>query len=49
MVVAILLNAKRVLKMAKGNRPWEDEAEIGDEPDDYEELEEGSEKWVNLL
>jgi len=26
--------------MAKGNRPWEDEAEIGDESDDYEELEE---------
>ena len=26
--------------MAKGTRPWEDEAEIGDEPDDYEELEE---------
>jgi len=26
--------------MAKGTRPWEDEAEIGDEPEDYEELEE---------
>jgi len=26
--------------MPKGNRPWEDEGEIGDEYDDYKELEE---------